>query len=304
MAHLRPLRIAALSLLVLGALVQGGLARTVTHAMGRTEVPDAPKRVVVLTNEGTEALLALKVTPVGAVKSWLGKPWYDHIAPAMAGVEVVGTEHAVNLEVVAALQPDLILGNKQRHEEIYPQLGAIAPTVMSGTLHGRWQENFALYAEAVGRSADGGRVLAAFKARVEALSAALGDRRRERISLVRFMPGGARIYYKDTFAGVILDQIGFARPQSQDKAAFADRVTKERIPEMAGDRLFYYVYETGDDKATGAEKEWTAEPLWRGLDVVKAGKVHRVSDAIWNTAGGVIAADLMLDDLAAIYGIK
>ncbi|HZH28739.1 MAG TPA: hypothetical protein VEY95_16325 [Azospirillaceae bacterium] len=35
---------------------------------------------------------------------------------------------------------------------------------------------------------------------------ALGDRKRERISLVRFMPGGARIHHKDTFAGVILGQ--------------------------------------------------------------------------------------------------
>ncbi|MCH8962110.1 MAG: iron siderophore-binding protein, partial [Bacteroidetes bacterium] len=34
------------------------LAREVTHAMGTTEVPDAPERVVVLTNEGTEAALA------------------------------------------------------------------------------------------------------------------------------------------------------------------------------------------------------------------------------------------------------
>ena len=37
------------------------------------------KRVVILTNEGTEALLALGVKPVGAVQSWLGDPWYDHI---------------------------------------------------------------------------------------------------------------------------------------------------------------------------------------------------------------------------------
>ena len=30
---------------------------TVEHAMGKTEVPANPKRVVILTNEGTEALL-------------------------------------------------------------------------------------------------------------------------------------------------------------------------------------------------------------------------------------------------------
>ncbi|WP_446937157.1 hypothetical protein [Lysinibacillus fusiformis] len=34
-------------------------AYSVEHAMGTTEVKDTPKRIVVLTNEGTEALLAL-----------------------------------------------------------------------------------------------------------------------------------------------------------------------------------------------------------------------------------------------------
>src|SRR3546814_20609936 len=83
----------------------GATARVVEHAMGMTEVPDAPERVVILTNEGTEALLALGVTPVGAVRSWLGDPWYDHIAADMDAVVVVGTEHAPNLEVIAALRP-------------------------------------------------------------------------------------------------------------------------------------------------------------------------------------------------------
>src|SRR5262245_58775697 len=50
--------------------------RTITHAMGETVVKGTPLRVVVLTNEGTEALLALGVKPVGAVKSWTGDPWY------------------------------------------------------------------------------------------------------------------------------------------------------------------------------------------------------------------------------------
>ncbi|WP_342780149.1 hypothetical protein [Devosia ginsengisoli] len=38
-------------------------AREITHVMGVTEVPDAPQRVVILTNEGTEALLHLGVVP-------------------------------------------------------------------------------------------------------------------------------------------------------------------------------------------------------------------------------------------------
>lgn len=40
--------------------------RTVKHAMGTSDnIPANPKRIVVLTNEGTEALLALGIKPVG-----------------------------------------------------------------------------------------------------------------------------------------------------------------------------------------------------------------------------------------------
>ncbi|MBU0450454.1 iron siderophore-binding protein, partial [Bacillus thuringiensis] len=73
---------------------------TVEHAMGKTEVPANPKRVVILTNEGTEALLELGVKPVGAVKSWTGDPWYPHIKDKMKDVKVVGDEGQVNVETI------------------------------------------------------------------------------------------------------------------------------------------------------------------------------------------------------------
>ncbi|MCL6574314.1 MAG: iron siderophore-binding protein, partial [Bacillus sp. (in: Bacteria)] len=71
---------------------------TVEHSMGSTTIKGTPKRVVILTNEGTEALLSMGVTPVGAVQSFTGDPWYDHIATKMKDVKVVGLESEVNVE--------------------------------------------------------------------------------------------------------------------------------------------------------------------------------------------------------------
>ncbi|WPD20218.1 iron-siderophore ABC transporter substrate-binding protein [Thermaerobacter composti] len=274
-----------------------GEGYVVRHAMGETRIPRTPERVVVLTNEATEALLALGVKPVGAANSWLGDPWYDHIAPLMEGVTPVGKEDQPNLEAIAALQPDLILGTKMRHEKIYGQLSQIAPTVFSETIRGKWQENFMLWAEAVNRQAEGERLLEEWRGRIEDFRQKAGDKLDMEVSLVRFMPGRVRILYKDTFAGSILEEIGFKRPPAQDKADFAAEVGKERIPEMDGDILFYYSYETGDGQATSLEQEWTRDPLWKNLSVVKRGQVYKVDDVIWNTAGGILAANLMLDDL-------
>lgn len=279
-------------------------AAEITHAMGATEVPDSPERVVILTNEGTEALLALGVTPVGAVQSWTGDPWYDHIAPQMEGVEVVGTESGVNLELVAALEPDLIIGNRLRQEGIYEQLSAIAPTIMSEQLRGNWKINFELYADALGLEEKGAEVLAAFDERVASVSEALGKATEEEVSVVRFLPGEIRIYQLDSFSGVLLDQLGFNRPENQAVNEFALTVGKESIPDMDGDRIFHFTYDAGDGEAEAMAEDVLADPLWQSLSAVKEGRVHAVDDAVWNTAGGVVAAELMLDDVARIYGVE
>ncbi len=275
---------------------------TVEHAMGSTKLEKTPERVVILTNEGTEALLALGVTPVGAVQSWTGDPWYDHIADDMKDAESVGLESEVNVEAIAALQPDLIIGNKMRQEAIYEQLNAIAPTVFAEDLRGNWKNNFELYAKAVNKEEKGKEVITAYEARIADLKEQLGDKLNLKVSMVRFMAGDVRIYQKDSFSGVILEQLGFARPESQNVDEFALKgATKEQMPLMDGDILFYFTYETGDGAASELEKEWLEDPLFKNLKAAKKGEVHKVDDVIWNTAGGVKAANLMLDDIEDVF---
>ncbi|KIL36236.1 ABC transporter substrate-binding protein [Cohnella kolymensis] len=279
--------------------------RTVEHAMGKTEIKGKPQKVVILTNEGTEALLALGVKPVGAVKSWTGDPWYDHIAADMKGVTELGEESQPNIELIAGLQPDLIIGNKMRQEKIYEQLQAIAPTVMSADLRGNWKTNFKLYAEALGLTAEGDQQLAAFDSRIDNFKSKAGEKLKETVSVVRFMDGKTRVYHTNTFTGIIFDEIGLARNDMTKNAkdTFVDEITKERLPEADADRLFYFTYETGDGKASNTEQEWTGDPLWKNLTAVKNGKAYKVDDVIWNTAGGIKAANLLLDELYQIYEV-
>lgn len=275
---------------------------TIEHAMGTTKVPANPKKVVILTNEGTEALLALGVKPVGAVQSWTGKPWYDHISKDMDGVEVVGLESEVSLETIAGLEPDLIIGNKMRQEKVYEQLNAIAPTVMAETLRGDWQENFKFYAKVLNKESEGKKILDDYAKRVEEVKTNLGDKVNNEISMVRFMGADVRIYHLDTFSGVVLNQLGFKRPESQNVNDFAEKgVTKERIPAMDGDYIFYFTFESDQESGAKFEKEFTEDPLFKKLNASQNGHVYKVSDVIWNTAGGIKAAYLMLDDIEKTF---
>lgn len=279
--------------------------RVIKHAMGETTITGTPKRVVILTNEGTEALLAVGLKPVGAVQSWIGNPWYDHIKGEMNDVTVVGDELQPNVELIASLKPDLIIGNKVRQEKIYEQLKQIAPTVFAADLGGDWKVNFKLYTDAINKKEEGEKMMAAFDKRVEEVKSKVGSKAATKVSVVRISAAQVRIYQKQTFSGVLLSQLGFARPASQDKDSFIEVMTKEKIKDMDGDVLFYFVSEN-PGKTDGAKvaEEWMNDPMFKNLNVAKNNKVVKVDEAIWNTAGGYKAANLLLDEIVKYFDIK
>ncbi|GLQ57891.1 ABC transporter substrate-binding protein [Devosia nitrariae] len=285
------------------ATMLAATAAEITHAMGVTDVPDDPQRVVILTNEGTEALVHLGVIPIGAAQSWDGDPWYEHLAEPLADTVSLGTETGINLEQVAALEPDLIIGTRVRQEKIYGQLSAIAPTVFSETLGETWLDNYQFYGEVLGLGELAAANVGTLKARAATLGSSLGEAIDEEVSLVRFSPGRTRIYYRGTFPGVILDLVGFPRPTAQDRADSFEEVQKERIAEMAGDRIFYFSNDLNPEDAVANLEDWTSDPLWNNLEAVKAGRAYRVSEMIWNAGGGILCAHMMLDDIARIYGV-
>ena len=94
---------------------EAAFPRTVEHAMGATDIPARPERVVVLDTGELDSVLSLGVTPVGAVTTAVSQAFLSYLAEGAADVEVVGTIAEPNLEAIAALQPDLILSNKVRH---------------------------------------------------------------------------------------------------------------------------------------------------------------------------------------------
>ena len=128
---------------------------------------------------------------------------------------------------IVSLNPDLIIGNKVRHEKIYDQLSKVAPTVFSEELSGRWKTNFALYAETLNKKAEGEKVMKEFDDRVAAAKEKLGPKAAMKVSVAKFSKKGVQIYQKDTFSGVLFEQLGVARPASQDVNNFAELLSEE-----------------------------------------------------------------------------
>lgn len=282
---------------------------SVDHAMGTTEVPCTPEKVVTLGQGQTDSTLALGVTPVGVVEPWTDD-WYDYLPDEVEQATVIGSELEPDLEAIAALQPDVILGSELRHEAFYEQLSQIAPTVFSETIGVAWKDNVSLWAEALCRQDKGEEVLAAYEQRADELEQALVDKADTEVSMVRFMPDQVRIYLTG-FPGSVIRDAGLERPEAQQVEDWEEspqliEISEERIPDMDGDVIFVMVSDewyaqTGGRDVDETMERWTSTDLWQGLSAVQAGNVHEVNESHWNLGGGILAANTMLADLEKYF---
>ncbi|SCG62586.1 iron complex transport system substrate-binding protein [Micromonospora echinaurantiaca] len=276
-----------------------GETREITHAMGTTNVPAEPKRVVVLDTDKIDTALSLGITPVGAATAGEARSWPTYFGEdKLAGIKEVGVLTEPDLEAINALKPDLILGSKFRQEKFYDELAAIAPTVFTEKVGITWKENFLLDGKALGKEQQAKDLLTTYETRAKEFGTKLGDAANRKISIVRFVPGNIRVYGPDSFSGIVIGDTGLGRPERQQLANKEDKrfdlVSPERVNEVDGDVIFVTAY---GEKAAGEQAKVTAGSLWKGLSAVKAGKTYVVSDEIWMTGIGVGAANKIVDDL-------
>lgn len=272
----------------------GEWPRTVRHAMGESVIEAQPKRVVVLDVGELDNVVSLGIKPVGLAPTE-GSPELPSYLKKDAGTpKNVGTINNLNLEAIAGLQPDLILGSQLRAADKYDELSKIAPTVFSIRPGFTWKENYLLNASALDRTAEAKAKLAAYDAKVKALGTELGADK-PTVSMVRYLPDGViRLYANASFIGTILKDAGIPRPKNQDIEDLAAEVSAENIDQADADYIFTGVY--GDAKATDKSRA-QGNPLWKNLKAVKAGHAYDVPDETWYLGLGVTAAEQVVADL-------
>ncbi|MDR7127294.1 ABC transporter substrate-binding protein [Pseudotabrizicola sp. 4114] len=116
------------------ALAEDAPTRMFTNNFGTLEVPVNPRCVVSLHDFSvTSQLLELGVTPCGSAGR--KRLWADTLYRGSSGrydtsaIRYIGTHQAPDIETIAALKPDLILGLSY-HEPLRDKLSLVAPVVL------------------------------------------------------------------------------------------------------------------------------------------------------------------------------
>jgi iron complex transport system substrate-binding protein len=275
-----------------------GETRIVEHKMGTTEVPVSPQRIVALDYASLECLIALGADIAGAVD-----PSQVTIRAEQdpEGIESVGDVMEPNLESVAALEPDLIVGVDFAAEGTYDQLSEIAPTLVfaEDDVYVAWKSYLTRMGEISGQEERAEELLSDYGERIDEFQEAMGGGLEEtEVSIVRVRADGISLYDRGSFCGSVVEDAGLPRPESQRSEEYIVEISEERLDLAEGDALFVFASGTSDERRNRdqeALQELQADPLWQRLDVVQRGRAYEVGDH-W-LGSNIVAANLILDDL-------
>ncbi|WP_029433436.1 iron-siderophore ABC transporter substrate-binding protein [Blastococcus sp. URHD0036] len=253
---------------------------TVEHAFGGTTVPERPQRVVTVGYTEQDTVLALGVVPVG-VTEWYGDqpsavwPWaQDELGDAEP--TVLSADDGINVEAVAALEPDLIIGtNAGLDEETYEALSGIAPTIahsgeqdayfepwdvqaeLIGTALGRREEALALIDEVKGQFADAAAAHPEFAGTTA-------------VFLQNAVYDGSFIAYQDGLSTDFLTDLGFVVPSSIEQFAADGQayIPLEQAGVLNDAEVLVWGTETPEDRPALEE-----QAVYRTLAAVQAGRL-------------------------------
>lgn len=220
--------------------------RTIEHALGRTEVPANPQRVVVLSTGLLDAALTLGVTSIAAPQT--GGEFPAYLGGATEGIKPLGDPTAEpNLERMASLEPDLILTEEYGGEVFggYENFSEIAPTVpITSASSAEWREYVAKAAETLGRK----EKLVEAKAAYEEHAAEVAEKispiiEGKEVATLRIEPETILAYGPNSFTGTVLADARVPRPEPPAgvKETFGYyEVSPELLPKVDGDIIFVY----------------------------------------------------------------
>lgn len=286
--------------------------KTITHAGGTTEITGTPKRIVTLEWTYAEDLLAVGVQPVGNADNESYNQWVNVEPKLSADVQDVGTRSEPNLEAIMALKPDLIIGVNFRHEQIYDQLSAIAPTILFNPFpeedtgvnqYDEMEQTFMTIADIVGKKDEGQKVLDELHGTYEEVAKKLEDAGKagSEFALVQGFGGDTptiRLFTTNSMASGVVEQLGLKNAYTTN-ANFEVYGYSEGTVELltnVSDANFFYAAQDDDNIFENQLKD---NAVWKGLTFNQEGRAYPIGGSTW-LFGGPLSNELVAEKIGEL----
>ncbi|MCP8615304.1 ABC transporter substrate-binding protein [Salirhabdus salicampi] len=277
-----------------------GETRVIQHEMGETEITGKPQRIVVLEFSYVDALAALGISPVGIADDKDDERIITPIREKIDDYTSVGTRKQPSEELIASLNPDLIIADLKRHKDIYDSLSEEAPTIVLSSLASDYEgilEGFEVIAEAVGEEEKGQEVLAAHKEKMEELRSQVPEDETRTVLPAVVTNTGFYAHNMDSYTGSLLESIGLKNAiQSGDDRY--NQINLEQVVQFNPDIIF--TMNAGEQTIIN---DWEDKTLWKEVSAVKNDAIYEVDRNTWSRFRGLISSETILEDaIQALYG--
>lgn len=287
--------------------------RPFVHKMGTSCVPENPQRVVALEWTYVEDVLAVGVQPVGIADIAGYNEWVKIPVTLDKSVADVGDRSEPNLEKIAELKPDLIIGVYFRLIENYDDLSAIAPTLVfnpypDDLIVSQYEEmttTFTTIAQALNREEEGQQILAHMENtydRAQSVLEAAGRSGNEFIlsqgwtydSVATF-----RLFTDNAMAVQIMQQLGMENAWKDAPQLYGfTEIGIEGFADLKdNDFNFFYVAQDSDNEF------FAASPLWSSLKFVQLEQAYWMGGDVW-LFGGPLSAEVLVETVLTQMGLQ
>jgi iron-siderophore transport system substrate-binding protein len=260
---------------------QGAFPATIEHKYGSTTLDAAPARVVCVGLTEQDALLALGIVPV-AVTKWFGDapgyifPWAEHLLGDAELPEVLEDTNGVEVEKIAALRPDLIIGQYAGlTKKDYELLSAIAPTVAQpgeyADYGAPWDEMAMNVATAVGQPEKMRALVDDVKRQVADQAAAHPEFAGMSAAVVTGYEG-LFVYGPEDPRSRMLVDLGFSFPSEvfgSDMDEFGESLSTERVSDLEQVGVTVWLDYESDPAARKVFEQTTTEQEGRWFDIAE-----------------------------------
>ncbi|MDN7241931.1 iron-siderophore ABC transporter substrate-binding protein [Planococcus sp. N028] len=284
---------------------------TITGTNGEVKLDAPAKKVVVLEWTYAEDLLAVGVQPAGMADiADYGN--YVNIEPQLDETVVdVGGRQEPNLEAIAAIEPDLIIGVSFRHDAMLEDLEKIAPTVIfnpypedeSIDLYQEMETTFKEIAKAVDKTAEADKVLADLETKYEEKAAeieAANLKTKDVILTLAYTGAQApeiRVFTPNSMASIILERIGLNNVHQPDQYEIFGSSTFN-VEGLVKYENANYLY-TVPDEDNIYENQLKGNKVWENLAFVKEGRTYDLGADTW-LYGGPLSAETLMNQITDV----
>lgn len=271
--------------------------RSFEHTRGTADIEGVPERVVVLEWGYVEDFLALGIEPVGVADIEGMQQWVDIGMEMPEGIEDIGMRNTPNLEVITALEPDLIVGLESNVETSYDELNDIAPTLVydpypeegEGTQYDRMIETFNEIATIMDKEEEAKEVLAGIEDMYEDSKQKIEDAGKggeEFVVAMAYSDQNAvtfRLHDDTSMAAPMIEKMGmvngFQSPQFERYGFTTADV--EALPAIE-DVNFFTIIQDSDNVIENQLKD---NPIWNGLNFVEEDRIYPLGGDAWPYGG-------------------